>query len=330
MSNGINKEVARETMSSDPSQILEFFLIYYAWPTDTLNFIAITPIANFGKSITWQGVNYFPTSMEAKGFNIRGDGELVRPRLTISNAKLEISKYLKTYNNLIGAKVIRKRTFAKFLDDVNFAGGKNPYFDLRTQTSTADIDSYLPDQVYYIYRRVAENKFVVEFELSSVLEVENVFVPNRNVYSRYCTWIYRGQGCGFLGTPKTTSNSQSFKTAEGDVVTPTTNMGVWSSATTYNKGEFAFVETDNYLMRDDIDLDSRSTEKLKTFYVCIKDSTAGNLNFPPISKNWQRDECAKKISDCKLRFGSNSSNILPFGGFPGCHEYPPNMGGSTR
>ena len=69
MSNGISKEVAREAMSPDPSQLLEFFLIYYGWPDDQRSVLALTTIANFGKSITWQGIEYISTPLEANGFN---------------------------------------------------------------------------------------------------------------------------------------------------------------------------------------------------------------------------------------------------------------------
>ena len=51
MSNGINKEVAREAMSPDPSQLLEFFLIYYGWPDDQRSILALTSINNFSKII---------------------------------------------------------------------------------------------------------------------------------------------------------------------------------------------------------------------------------------------------------------------------------------
>ena len=323
MSNGISKEVAREAMSPDPSQLLEFFLIYYGWPDDQRSILALTSINNFGHVITWQGIEYISLPLESKGFNLKGDGELPRPRLTISNTDLEISKYLKVHNNLIGVKVIRKRTFAKFLDNVNFAGGKNPYVDLRAAegTTMADQNAYLPDQTFYINRRVTENKQIVEFELSSVLEMENVFIPNRNSYARYCTFLYRGHGCRYVGDPKRTANSQNFTDIDGANITLTSNRGAWSIDNTYNKGDFVFIETENYTLRKDdaTDLDGPQ-EKLKTFYVCRADSIAGNQNFPPISKNWQRDECSKKISDCKLRFNTN----LRFGGFPGCHEYAPN------
>ena len=73
-------------------------------------------------------------------------------------------------------------------------------------------------------------------------------------------------------------------------------------------------------IRGDFETDlNQPAEMLKTFYVCVADQTSGNETFPPNSNNWQKDECGKKISDCKLRFSSN----LRFGGFQETHEYPP-------
>jgi len=321
MSQGINREVAREALSKDASQILEFYLIYYNFPDDQNSFLAFAPMQKgFGEKISWQGIDYLALPLESEGFTTRADNELPRPKLKVANIELEISKYLKLYNNLVGAKVIRKRTFAKFLDDSNFEGGENPFYDLSSQSSTASFTDHLPDEIFYINRRVSENKEFVEFELSTVFEMDNVFLPNRNCYARYCTWIYRGHGCRYAGDPKKTANSTDFKDSSGATVTPTTDKGLWKSTTTYNKGDFAYIQIENIPLRADTETDfDAPAERLKTFYVCVADNVSGNSNFPSISRNWQKDECSKKISDCKLRFNSN----LRFGGFPGTYEYQP-------
>ena len=321
MVQGIDQNTVAEALSLEPSAILEFYLIYYGWPSDQSNFLAVTPLKKevSEASIVWQGQSYLSWPLETTGFGSKGDNSLPRPRIKLNNFELNVSKYLKTYNNLVGAKVIRKRTFAKFLDDANFEGGKNPYYDLATNATLANSDSHLPDQTFYVNRRVSETKEVVELELSTVFELDNVYLPNRNVYSKYCTWIYRGHGCRYTGKPKTAANSQSFTDSSGSTVTAGSNEGKWSDSTTYNKGDYVYVEIDNYILREDSEVDLNVGTKLKTYYVCVANSTSGNQNFPPISKNWQRDECAKKISSCKLRFSSE----LPFGGFPGTHAYPP-------
>jgi lambda family phage minor tail protein L len=321
MGQGIDKNTAREATSLEPSQLLEFYLIYYDWPEDQNSVLALTPIQKgINIQVIWQGQSYLSYPMEISGFESSGDNTLPRPRVMLSNKDYAISKYLKVHNNLIGAKIVRKRTFAKFLDDSNFEGGQNPFFDVVEQITSASETSFLPDQTFYVNRRVSETKELVELELSSVFELDNVYLPNRNVYARYCTWIYRGHGCRYAGEPKKTGNSQDFTDSDGVVVTPATNKGLWSSSITYNKGDYVFLQIENFILRSDIETDlSAPAERLKTFYVCVADGVSGNENNPSISAKWQKDECSKKISDCKFRYTNN----LRFGGFPGTHEYPP-------
>lgn len=321
MGQGINKNVASEAMSLEPSQLLEFYLIYYGWPDDQTSVLAVCPFQNnLQAKIFWQDQEYISLPIEGEGFSSKGDNNLPRPRIRISNKDNLISKYLKVFNNLVGAKIVRKRTFAKFLDGVNFEGGQNPYWDISTQQTVSSSTSYLPDQTFYINRRVVETKDTVELELSTVFELDNVFIPNRTVYSRYCSWIYRGYGCRYSGEPKTTSNSQPFTDSSGATVTPSTNEGLWASDTAYSKGDYCFVQIENFPLRIDGETNlSAPAERLKTFYVCVENGVSGNANFPPNSANWQKDECSKKISDCKLRYPTD----LRFGGFPGTHKYAP-------
>lgn len=326
MGQGINQKVASEALSIEPSQLLEFYLIYYKWPQDTSSVLALTPsMRSITDRIVWQNQEYISYPMEVSGFEVKGDNSLPRPRIKVSNIGFAISKYLKVHNNLVGCKVVRKRTFARFLDDVNFPGGENPYFNVLTQNSEASGDSYLPDQTYYINRRTTETKDLVELELSTVFELDNVYLPNRNVYAKYCTWIYRGCGCLYSGVPKKAANGDDFRQANGSRVTTTSAQfkGLWNSSTTYNLGDHVYIEVNNHDVTDDDSdaaLSSTSISPLKTFYVCVQAGATTNQDFPPISNKWNRDECAKNISACEQRFGNNG---LRFGGFPGTHLYQP-------
>ena len=330
MAGGINEKVASEAMSLEPSQILEFYLIYYAWPDDTSSVLALCPTTAgmqrgtlTADRIVWQSQEYISYPMEVSGFEVKGDNSLPRPRIKVSNINFAISKYLKVHNNLIGCKVIRKRTFARFLDDLNFPGGKNPYFDVTTQNSEASATSYLPDQTYYINRRIAETKDIVELELSTVFELDNTYLPNRNVYAKYCTWVYRGCGCLYAGAPLKSANDSDFKDSSDATVSVGTFKGKWSNLTTYSKGQWVYIETAGHDISDDdseSSVNGASISPLRTMYVLVDSSANGNEDFPPISKKWQKDECSKKISACKLRFGKTG---LRFGGFPGTHAYQP-------
>ena len=157
-------------------------------------------------SIYWQGVEYLPFPIQSSGFETKGDGSLPRPKLAISNQDFFVSNLIRRYNNLVGAKIVRKRTFVKFLDNVNFSESKNPY-------GSADSTAGLEDQVFFILRRSAETRTIVEFELASPLELDNVTFPKRSVMARYCGFHYRGNGCRYAGPPIADENDSRIRKA---------------------------------------------------------------------------------------------------------------------
>jgi lambda family phage minor tail protein L len=202
MSRESSQKVNSELFSLEPTALLEFFIIHYNYverPDDKLYIHGGTNGIN--GSIYWQGVEYLPFPIQSSEFETKGDGSLPRPKLAVSNQDFFISNLIRRYNNLVGAKVVRKRTFVKFLDNINFAEGKNPY-------GSADPNAGLEDQVFFILRRESENRAMVEFELASPLEIENVTFPRRTVMARYCSFHYRGNGCRYMGPPVADDNDR--------------------------------------------------------------------------------------------------------------------------
>lgn len=200
MSRNSNQKINAELFSLEPTALLEFFVICYDYvntPDDKLYIHGGTKGIN--GSVYWQGIEYLPFPIQSSGFESKGDGSLPRPKLMVSNQDFFVSNLIRRYNNLVGAKVIRKRTFVKFLDNQNFSDNKNPY-------GSADASAGLEDQVFYILRRSTENRAVVEFELSSPLEIEDVTFPKRSVIARYCGFHYRGNGCKYMGAPVADEN----------------------------------------------------------------------------------------------------------------------------
>jgi len=207
MSRASNQKVNAELFSLEPTALLEFFVICYDYintPDDKLYIHGGTNGIN--GSIYWQGIEYLPFPIQSSGFESKGDGSLPRPKLAVSNQDFFVSNLIRRYNNLVGAKVIRKRTFAKFLDNQNFSDNKNPY-------GSADAAAGLEDQVFYILRRATENRAIVEFELSSPLEIEDVTFPKRSVIARYCGFHYRGNGCKYMGPPVADENDMRLRKA---------------------------------------------------------------------------------------------------------------------
>ena len=78
------------------------------------------------------------------------------------------------WNDLTGAKFTRIRTLARYIDAANFTGGTNPF-------GTPDPSSKLPDEIYFIDRKLSENRDTVEFELVSELDLLNLRLPRRQV-----------------------------------------------------------------------------------------------------------------------------------------------------
>lgn len=159
------------------------------------------------RSIVWQGVTYSPYPIQVRGFEFKGQGKLPRPTVQIANVTGAISAFIRDYEDLLGCKVIRKRTMAKYLDAVNFADGN----------ATADPSSHFMDDIFYIDRKSTENKLIVQFELAAAFDVQGVELPRRQIVQNVCPWRYKGSECGYVGTSYFDTNDTSVSTVALDV-----------------------------------------------------------------------------------------------------------------
>jgi lambda family phage minor tail protein L len=144
-----------------------------------------------GTPIVWQGVTYQPFPTEASGFEVSSAGKLPRPTLRASNIGGALGVFVRSYDDMLGALVTRKRTLGKYLDAVNFSGG-NP---------NADPDTHFPDDVFNVARKVSENALFVEFELAVKFDVAGIMLPRRQVIAGTCQWVYRSIECTYRGPP---------------------------------------------------------------------------------------------------------------------------------
>lgn len=142
------------------------------------------------QNLVWQGVEYVRYPVDASGFEISAQGQIPRPKLKVSNYLSAMTALILQFGDLIGAKVIRKRTLKKYLDAVNFSDSVNP---------SADPEAYLADDVFYIDRKAVENRELIEFELSSSMDLAGVRLPRRQIVQNLCPWKYRGGECGYTG-----------------------------------------------------------------------------------------------------------------------------------
>jgi len=157
--------------------------------------------------VVWQGNTYTRFPVEAEGFELTGKGTLPRPTLSIANVTGLIGALVRDFDDLVGARVTRRRTFVRYLDAVNFTGGVNP---------TADPNVHFADEIWFVARKSAENKVMVELELAAGFDVEGVKLPRRQVVQNVCTWVYRSAECGYAGGPVAELNDTPTNDAAKD------------------------------------------------------------------------------------------------------------------
>lgn len=185
----VPQSIQEQLYKLEPSAIIELFQMEL---TLAVNGVDTTFYYHAGTNeltadIVFNGITYAATPIEIEGFEMTTKGTLPRPTMRVANANSAISALLVLYNPL-QAKVKRIRTCKKFLDAVNFSGG-NP---------TADPTAKFENEIWYIDRVSQENPELVEFELTSKLDLLNLALPRRQVLE-HCPWQYRGSQCGYTG-----------------------------------------------------------------------------------------------------------------------------------
>lgn len=180
--------IQTEAQSLSPTALVEMFVLDLGiYSGGTLHFCSTqNPI---GGDVTWQGQVYTAIPIEASGFSRSGQGTLPRPKIKVSNYQGLMAAQARNFSDLVGCKVIRRRTYARFLDAVNFSGG-NP---------SADSSQHYPDETWIIDRRSSETPVSIEFELAAPFDLPGVQLPLRQYLNNTCAWVYRGSDCGYTG-----------------------------------------------------------------------------------------------------------------------------------
>ena len=180
----------------NPSSVIELFELELTVglhiPTGNPNnldtvfrFHAGANLNNFGQ-IIFNGNSYQRVAVKVEGFEDTSKGTIPRPTLTFSNlggitkdtTVMTMSDFLNVVNSvtagndLLDAKLTRLMPLASALDNANFVGD-NPF-------GTPSTDR-LQDRIYYVDRKVTENRQVVQFELVSALDMQNKKIPARIV-----------------------------------------------------------------------------------------------------------------------------------------------------
>jgi lambda family phage minor tail protein L len=259
--------------------------------------------------LVWQGLEYTPFPVEFTGFEANTKGTIPRPQVKIANIGGAISSLLYAFDNLIGAKVTRKRTFARFLDGVNFPSGQNP---------TADPNAAFPDEVFYISRKVLENHIYVELELSPSWDLHGIKLPRRICAQNVCPWKYKGMECGYYRVPSFVGLALSYTASLATGVTIT------STAHPLVVGNAVHLNFNDPILNGVYSIKSTTVNNFTIYVEGLGVSGSGvvdvtnnySLSDTPIYSNVETlDRCSRRLSSCKIRYGGDT--VLPYGGFPG-------------
>ena len=162
-----------ELQKINPSSIIELFTLTLDAPlhgtTDVYRFHnGSSP--NNNAEVIWAGDSYLRYPIQATGFEQTGKGSLPRPRLIVSNILGTLTAVMQNTNkvtagvDLNGSKLVRIRTLARYLDAANWSTGTNPF-------GTPSPTTELPQEIYYLDRKVTENRDVVEWECASAFDL---------------------------------------------------------------------------------------------------------------------------------------------------------------
>lgn len=133
-----------------------------------------TPMTEGGSNVVFGGVTYVALPVEFTGMEITGDGRLPRPKMRVANVNLTFVAFINSYRDGIGAKVSRIRTFKKYIDS----------------QPGADSSAQFPKDIFYIEQKTIQNKYLIEWELVSPVDIGEKTIP-RNQVLPYCQHRYR-------------------------------------------------------------------------------------------------------------------------------------------
>ena len=189
-----------ELQKINPSSIVELFQLELNTAihgSNTKYYFHNGTNINENSNVIFDNIEYTKMPIEADGFEFNGK-QLPRPRLTISNILGTFTTILLTLpQGLEGAKVTRIRTLERYIDNTNFTGGQillengsnllledgsainmesglNPF-------GTPDPTATFPNEIYYIDRKVTENRNIIQFELTASFDLDGVRLPKRQV-----------------------------------------------------------------------------------------------------------------------------------------------------
>lgn len=123
----------------------------------------------------YAGGEYPAIPCMAEGFEYSGVGTVPTPTIRVANIQNTFTNFVHEYGDLLGAKVRRIRTFARYLDN-----GEDP-----------DYTAHFPIDLFSVERLVSRSKVFLEWELRSGIDQSGKLIPARQIVKDTCSHTYR-------------------------------------------------------------------------------------------------------------------------------------------
>ena len=163
-----------------------------------------------GTKVVWKTKTYEPLPILSAGYDRNTNGQIAQPTLTVANVLGTFTQVVRSYDDLVGGKVTRRRTLQKYLDG----------------SPQADTLQEFPVDIFYIERKTQETALTITWQLGSILDLEGVRLPRRVITQNLCLWKYRGSECGYTGAPVFNSRDQVIST-DGKSAQAVTVINAW-------------------------------------------------------------------------------------------------------
>jgi len=158
-----------------------------------------------GANVEFNGISYTPLDFEIEGLEVSGKGQLPEPTIKLSNTNNALGAAINSFNDLVGAKLTRRKTFKKYLDD---EPGANPA-------------AQFPLDIYIVEQKISQNKFFVEFKLVPFFDFQGIRIPKRQILRDNCPFVYRtpdGTAFNYAHVIGCTYVGEDYFDSNGDVV----------------------------------------------------------------------------------------------------------------
>jgi len=132
--------------------------------------------AEYDSDVTYDGITYYKFPIKHEPISENSEGQVDALRVSVANVNRAIQAYLEAYD-LRGKKVTIRIVWANKLDDADAHVDFILYIDTYSATET-----------------------VVEFTLTSKMDLMDVTLPFGKYNRNYCRWKFKGTECGYSGS----------------------------------------------------------------------------------------------------------------------------------